>query len=89
MGPLYCQRRCQQLPKPPPVAHLCRACTGLLATCILTRTHVHMSQGMGEPLHNMEAVLAATDIMCDHLGLHMSHNKVGARHRVECSGGPL
>ncbi|MEW5297772.1 MAG: hypothetical protein WDW36_000956 [Sanguina aurantia] len=32
--------------------------------------------GMGEPLHNLEAVLAATDIMTHHLGLHMSHNKV-------------
>jgi hypothetical protein len=32
--------------------------------------------GMGEPLHNYEAVMAAVDIMCQPLGLHMSHNKV-------------
>lgn len=32
--------------------------------------------GMGEPLHNYEAVMAAVDVMCHPLGLHMSHNKV-------------
>jgi 23S rRNA (adenine2503-C2)-methyltransferase len=32
--------------------------------------------GMGEPLHNYDAVMAAVDIMCQPLGLHMSHNKV-------------
>ncbi|KAF6259257.1 hypothetical protein COO60DRAFT_1270164 [Scenedesmus sp. NREL 46B-D3] len=32
--------------------------------------------GMGEPLHNYEAVMAAVDILCQPLGLHMSHNKV-------------
>eukprot|EP00775_Hariotina_reticulata_P001248 gene1248-1588_t len=32
--------------------------------------------GMGEPLHNFESVMAAVDIMCHPLGLHMSHNKV-------------
>lgn len=32
--------------------------------------------GMGEPLHNLPAVLAACDAMCCPLGLHMSHNKV-------------
>jgi adenine C2-methylase RlmN of 23S rRNA A2503 and tRNA A37 len=31
---------------------------------------------MGEPLHNYESVMAAVDIMCHPLGLHMSHNKV-------------
>jgi hypothetical protein len=34
--------------------------------------------GMGEPLHNYDAVMTAVDIMCQPLGLHMSHNKVGA-----------
>ncbi len=33
-------------------------------------------QGMGEPLHNLDAVLAAVDIMTDPLGLQLSHNKV-------------
>lgn len=37
---------------------------------------------MGEPLHNLEAVLAATDIMTHHLGLHMSHNKVSHPLRI-------
>lgn len=32
--------------------------------------------GMGEPLHNTAAVSESIDIMCCHLGLHMSHNKV-------------
>ncbi|KAG1668029.1 hypothetical protein FOA52_006562 [Chlamydomonas sp. UWO 241] len=32
--------------------------------------------GMGEPLHNADAVCAAIAIMTDHLGLHMSHNKI-------------
>lgn len=32
--------------------------------------------GMGEPLHNLPAVLAAVDILCDPLGLQLSHNKV-------------
>ncbi len=32
--------------------------------------------GMGEPLHNLDAVVAACDIMCHPLGLHMSQNKV-------------
>lgn len=32
--------------------------------------------GMGEPLHNYEAVMAAVEVMCQPLGLHMSHNKV-------------
>ncbi len=31
---------------------------------------------MGEPLHNLDAVLAAVDIMTDPLGLQLSHNKV-------------
>ncbi len=34
--------------------------------------------GMGEPLHNTDAVLAATDIVSHYLGLHISHNKVSA-----------
>lgn len=32
--------------------------------------------GMGEPFHNLPAVLAALNIMCDPLGLQFSHNKV-------------
>jgi len=32
--------------------------------------------GMGEPLHNLDAVLAATSIFCHPMGLHMSHNKI-------------
>eukprot|EP00198_Chlamydomonas_reinhardtii_P012403 XP_001701740.1 predicted Fe-S-cluster redox enzyme [Chlamydomonas reinhardtii] len=32
--------------------------------------------GMGEPLHNTEAVLAAADIVSHYLGLHISHNKI-------------
>ena len=32
--------------------------------------------GMGEPLHNVEAVLAAVDIMTDTRGLAFSQNKV-------------
>ena len=31
---------------------------------------------MGEPLHNLESVLASIDIMTSPLGLHMSRNKV-------------
>jgi len=33
---------------------------------------------MGEPLHNLDAVVAASETMSHPLGLHMSHNKVGA-----------
>ena len=33
--------------------------------------------GMGEPLHNLSAVLSAVDILCDGTGLQFSHNKVG------------
>lgn len=32
--------------------------------------------GMGEPLHNLESVLAAADIMAHPLGLHVSANKL-------------
>ncbi|KAG2489539.1 hypothetical protein HYH03_011990 [Edaphochlamys debaryana] len=32
--------------------------------------------GMGEPLHNTEAVLTAAEIMNHHLGLHLSYNKI-------------
>ena len=32
--------------------------------------------GMGEPLHNIDAVLAAVDILTDPRGLALSHNKV-------------
>ncbi|GLI60883.1 hypothetical protein VaNZ11_003103 [Volvox africanus] len=32
--------------------------------------------GMGEPLHNTEAVLAASEIISHYLGLHISHNKI-------------
>lgn len=35
--------------------------------------------GMGEPLANLDAVLAAVDIMCHPQGLQLSHKKV-------CSG---
>jgi adenine C2-methylase RlmN of 23S rRNA A2503 and tRNA A37 len=38
--------------------------------------------GMGEPLHNYDAVMAAVDIMCQPLGLHMSHNKVGTHNEI-------
>ena len=31
---------------------------------------------MGEPLHNLEAVLQAVDIACHPLGLHFSERKV-------------
>ncbi|GBF92101.1 dual-specificity RNA methyltransferase [Raphidocelis subcapitata] len=32
--------------------------------------------GMGEPLHNLEAVLASAEGMAHPLGLHVSHNKI-------------
>ena len=32
--------------------------------------------GMGEPLHNIEAVLSAIDIVSHPMGLHLSRNKV-------------
>jgi len=32
--------------------------------------------GMGEPFHNLDAVLAASSIMCHPMGLHISHNKI-------------
>lgn len=32
--------------------------------------------GMGEPLHNLAAVMSAVDILCDPTGLQFSHNKV-------------
>lgn len=32
--------------------------------------------GMGEPLHNLSAVMSAVDILCDNTGLQFSHNKV-------------
>lgn len=35
--------------------------------------------GMGEPLHNYDAVMAAVNIMVQPLGLHMSHNKVRSK----------
>ena len=33
--------------------------------------------GMGEPLHNLPAVMSAVEILCDPTGLQFSHNKVG------------
>lgn len=43
--------------------------------------------GMGEPLHNLSAVMSAVDILCDNTGLQFSHNKVGngIRESVEQS----
>lgn len=35
--------------------------------------------GMGEPLHNMDAVLPSIDIMTHPLGLHLSSYKVCCR----------
>lgn len=35
--------------------------------------------GMGEPLHNPDAVLAAATIMSHPLGLQLSHNKITVR----------
>lgn len=32
--------------------------------------------GMGEPLHNLSAVMSAVEILCDSTGLQFSHNKV-------------
>jgi adenine C2-methylase RlmN of 23S rRNA A2503 and tRNA A37 len=32
--------------------------------------------GMGEPMHNLEAVLPSVDILCQPLGMHFSYNKV-------------
>ena len=32
--------------------------------------------GMGEPMHNLEAVLPSIDILCQPLGMHFSYNKV-------------
>ena len=32
--------------------------------------------GMGEPLHNLAAVMSVVDILCDPTGLQFSHNKV-------------
>mmetsp|Transcript_18048 Transcript_18048/g.45696 ORF Transcript_18048/g.45696 Transcript_18048/m.45696 type:complete len:488 (+) Transcript_18048:91-1554(+) len=32
--------------------------------------------GMGEPFHNLDAVLTAAEIMCHPMGLHLSHNKI-------------
>ncbi len=40
--------------------------------------------GMGEPLHNLSAVLSAVDILCDGTGLQFSHNKVGISKVVCC-----
>ena len=34
--------------------------------------------GMGEPLHNMEAVVPSINILTHPLGLHLSNYKVGA-----------
>ena len=33
--------------------------------------------GMGEPLHNLGAVLASSEVISHYMGLHISHNKVG------------
>jgi adenine C2-methylase RlmN of 23S rRNA A2503 and tRNA A37 len=35
--------------------------------------------GMGEPLHNLDSVLAAVEVMTHPRGLGMSHNKVRTR----------
>ena len=40
--------------------------------------------GMGEPLHNVEAVLAAVDILTDTRGLAFSQNKVTVSTSVLC-----
>jgi hypothetical protein len=54
------------------------------APCLHDCTPAHHAprtthQGMGEPLDNMAAVLAAVDIMTHPLGLHMSRYKVRAQ----------
>lgn len=41
--------------------------------------------GMGEPLHNLPAVMAAVDILCDGVGLQFSHNKVRSRRGLPYS----
>ena len=38
--------------------------------------HALMLQGMGEPLHNFEAVRRSIAILCHPQGLQLSHNKV-------------
>ena len=38
--------------------------------------HTLLLQGMGEPLHNLEAVQRSINILCHPQGLQFSHNKV-------------
>ena len=38
--------------------------------------HALLLQGMGEPLHNFEAVRRSIAILCHPQGLQLSHNKV-------------
>lgn len=61
--------------------HWCIACITAQQATALNKVHAHVlqtriCQGMGEPLHNLDAVLASAEIMNHPLGLHMSHNKV-------------
>ena len=41
--------------------------------------------GMGEPLHNLSAVMSAVDILCDNTGLQFSHNKVSHAHMTRAA----
>lgn len=67
-----------------PTAHHTSACspahTRLLhITCALLAHHLRSNlvyMGMGEPLHNLPAVLPSIETLCQPLGLHVSYNKV-------------
>ena len=58
----------------PPVHQPCLANTMLLLSSLACSNLVYM--GMGEPMHNLEAVLPSVDILCQPLGMHFSYNKV-------------
>ena len=58
----------------PPAHQPCLADTMLLLSSLACSNLVYM--GMGEPMHNLGAVLPSVDILCQPLGMHFSYNKV-------------
>lgn len=46
------------------------------AGCVDVTASLLRFQGMGEPMHNLDNVIRAVDVMVHQQGLHVSHKKV-------------
>jgi hypothetical protein len=62
--------------------HLDTDCSACVDTDAVLGSRLWFVQGMGEPMHNLDNVIKAVDIMVHQQGLHVSHKKV---IRLVCS----